>query len=165
MDTARFSRRDLLFGRVPEQAPFRVPLRPPWADADAFAARCSGCNDCVTRCPEQVLLLRGQKAEFDPSRGECTFCGECVETCTTGALHRDQPAHRHAATVADTCLPARGVVCASCRDVCPERAVQWALGARKAVHIDTDACTGCGACVALCPVQAITLNLREGASA
>lgn len=165
MGTPRLSRRVLLFGRGPEQAPARIRVLPPWADADAFATRCTGCNDCVTRCPEQVLVLREGRAEFDPARGECTFCGDCVDACATGALHRENPAEQHVATVAGTCLPAHGVVCASCRDVCPTRAIQLSLGARKAAQIDADACTGCGACVAVCPVSAVSLHFREGACA
>ena len=63
------------------------------------------------------------------------------------------------AAIGDTCLTLRGVVCQSCRDTCPSGAIRFTPALRSAPRptVETDRCTGCGACVAGCPVQAITV--------
>jgi len=154
-------RRALLRGRA---QPSTV-IRPPWALAEPeFLDACSRCNDCIERCPEQVLAPgSGGYPEFDPLRGECTFCGECASACSTKALDHQAirpPWHWIADIDDDNCLAQRGVVCASCQDGCGERAIrfQLALGAVPTPIIDATRCTGCGACVGLCPTQAITLT-------
>jgi ferredoxin-type protein NapF len=78
----------------------------------------------------------------------CTSCGACVERCAERLLVR-----------VDTCLPRRGVVCSSCRDACPERAIAFPLTSRIPVPVvDADRCSGCGACVAICPAGATSLQ-------
>lgn len=158
MDTlAPRSRRALLFGRSAETP----VLRPPWAVPEAlFASRCTQCDACVRACPENVLL-RGADGlpRFEPTLGECTFCGDCVQACDSGALSTDtSPAWELRALVASGCLPAHGVVCASCREVCPESAIRVPAGGRGAAVVDGERCSGCGACVGICPVGAITLE-------
>lgn len=155
------SRRALLFGRQAAA----TPLRPPWALAENdFLDACTACNACVERCPERVIVRgAGGRPVFDPRLGECTFCGECESACTPRALDR---AASHEpwtlkALAGDACLPRHGVVCSSCRDVCPERAIAFPLTSSVPVPlIDPERCTGCGACVGVCPTRAIALSAR-----
>ncbi|GMV30488.1 MAG: hypothetical protein AMXMBFR59_26130 [Rhodanobacteraceae bacterium] len=153
------SRRALLFGRAQAAPP--PALRPPWAKAGpAFAAACTRCDACIRQCPAQVLV-RGDDGlpRFDARAGECTFCGRCAEACSSGAFdQRLDPPWNLVAHVAGDCLAARGVVCASCRDACPAAAIRIPPGARGAATVDADHCTGCGACVATCPVDALILQ-------
>ncbi|MGO4222973.1 ferredoxin-type protein NapF [Lysobacter sp. TAF61] len=158
------SRRALLLGR---QAA-RTPLRPPWALAESeFVDACTGCGACVERCPEQVLVRgAGGYAVFDPRLGECTFCGDCVDACAPNALDRDVAAMPwHTLAVAgDACLPRHGVVCSSCRDACPERAIAFPLSTSVPTPVvDAARCNGCGACVGVCPVEAMAITHLEQA--
>ena len=155
-DRPGLSRRDLLRGRL--RAP--SPLRPPWAlDESRFTDACTGCGDCIAACPEQVLVRAGGGLpRFEPERGECSFCGDCAAACKAGAFDpATSPPWGIRALVGDGCLPANGVVCSSCREACPESAIRVPPGARGAATVDADCCTGCGACVGICPTGAITL--------
>ena len=63
------------------------------------------------------------------------------------------------ARVGAGCLARRGIVCQSCRDACPEGAIRFRprLGRVAEPEVDLAACTGCGDCVAPCPVAAIRI--------
>lgn len=153
------SRRALLRGRT---SPAPV-LRPPWALGEAaFLEACTVCRACIERCPEQVLVRgAGGYPEFDPRRGECTFCGDCADACAPHALDREavQAPWTWVARVGADCLARHGIVCSSCRDHCPERAIVFrAVTGVATPDIDSTRCTGCGACVGVCPAAAIELR-------
>jgi ferredoxin-type protein NapF len=151
-------RRAFLFGRPTIEAPV---FRPPWAlSEDIFAQTCTRCDACVHQCPEHVLA-RGCDGlpRFLAGSGECTFCRACVDACDSGALDpRQTSPWNHRVSVDGACLAARGVVCSSCRDICPEAAIALPPAARGGAMIDPALCTGCGACVAVCPANAISLQ-------
>lgn len=156
--TPDLSRRAFLTG----QAPAAAPLRPPWALAEAdFLQRCTRCAACIEVCPEQVLQRDARNFPlFRPQQGECTFCGRCAEACVPKALDaaRLQP-WDYRARVGQACLARHGVVCQSCRDACETQAIRFAPAAVPAApQLDLDRCSGCGACVAACPVQALALS-------
>lgn len=153
------SRRSLFVGRASAEP----ALRPPWAlDEAAFIDTCTGCNACVQQCPERVLATAsGGYPVFDPRLGECTFCGTCADACQARALDRSagQAPWSYRAHVAASCLTQQGVVCASCRDACPEHAIAFRPAVPVASPaIDADRCSGCGACVGACPVSAISIR-------
>jgi len=62
--------------------------------------------------------------------------------------------------ISEACLARAGVVCQACGDACPERAIRFALrrGGPPLPGVDEDRCTGCGACLPICPVGAISLS-------
>ena len=63
------------------------------------------------------------------------------------------------AQIADSCLAKKGVECRICGDPCLVAAIRFSprLGGPPLPEIDTGSCTGCGDCVAPCPVAAISL--------
>ena len=151
------SRRNLLRGKS-VSAP--QPIRPPGAGAEPeFIQRCTGCGDCVAACPEHIIIAgSGNYPEVDFRRGECTFCLQCIASCREQALLQPfESRWRIRLVVSDACLAKRQIVCQSCGDACAADAVRFQprLGSVATPDISEDLCTGCGACVAACPEQAI----------
>ncbi|MCR9086248.1 MAG: ferredoxin-type protein NapF [Rhodobacteraceae bacterium] len=136
-------------------------IRPPGAHPARFAELCTDCDLCVSECPENILSIDATgRPVLDPASGSCTFCGLCAEACPTGALSPDRIADwPWRAQVAPSCLSLNGVSCRSCQDACEADAIRFRLqiGGRAQPVLDTDACTGCGACASVCPAGAISL--------
>ena len=151
------SRRNLLRGVSVSIVP---PLRPPGAIAESlFTDKCTGCGDCVKACP-QGIVFRGSAGypEVDLNKAECTFCEQCIDSCQEDALqHAVQPPWRWHLRLQDNCLARQQVVCQTCGDVCVAEAIRFRPQLRSVAtpQIDKDACTGCGACVAACPENAL----------
>ena len=151
------SRRRFFGSRLPRVAPFR----PPWSVLEArFVDDCSRCDDCVSACPTG-LLQRGDGGfpVADFATAACTFCGECAKACTTGAIAPDatQAPWQFTIRISDGCLAHQRVECRTCGESCEAHAIRFRLfaGATPLPEIDHAACTGCGACLAPCPVSAI----------
>ncbi|MFC3149588.1 ferredoxin-type protein NapF [Litoribrevibacter euphylliae] len=166
------SRRSLFRGRISSgaKAPLE-PIRMPWMIAmEDFTDLCSRCAKCVDQCPEGVIKKGdGGFPTVDFQKGECTFCAECVDVCPEPVFKAtDEPPWHLTAVIAETanqvsvtfdgvCMAYQGVVCQSCKDACDVRAIQmkYLSSATPVPKIDVDACTGCGACVSVCPTNAI----------
>jgi len=150
------SRRNLLRGKTAA-----LPLRPPGAIKEAlFPDACSSCGDCVTACPQGIILRgSGGYPEIDFRQGECTFCERCIDVCSEGALGHptDTPPWRAQLRVGGHCLAQRQIVCQTCADSCEVEAIDFrpTLGSVAVPEIDQDRCTGCGACIAACPEHAL----------
>jgi len=147
----------------------RLPQRPPWARLEsAFAAACDGCGDCIRACPQAILVpAGGGLPAVDFSRGGCTFCGDCAGACTRGAF---ESVFESGATpwsliahISDACLEPQGIACRVCETACDAAALRFRPmpGGRAQVIVADGRCTGCGACVAVCPVTAITVAPPE----
>jgi ferredoxin-type protein NapF len=153
------SRRGFFRGRPRPQA----EIRPPWALAeDAFVATCTRCGDCLAACPERILVVGdGGYPTVAFANGECTFCSACVDACRPGALLRAGNAApwKLVAVAGADCLPRKGIECRVCGDFCGARAIRFTprIGGSPLPEIDGERCTGCGACVAPCPVAAMTV--------
>jgi ferredoxin-type protein NapF len=140
-------------------------LRPPWAvEETQFVVLCNCCEECIPSCPTAILVKgRAGYPIVDFNRGECEFCGNCVTACTTGALQRTQAAGeipwKYKAEIADSCITYQGVVCRSCAEQCETRAIAFQLSAGRVPQprLADEKCNGCGACVAICPVNAISV--------
>lgn len=161
--------------------------RPPWALRPdvAFTERCSRCGDCVRACPRGLLAVGGAGGAgaaglggfpvLSFARQGCDECGACRSACTTGAIvpaaaaaaagvpgalaDPSPPAFTWRVAIGTGCLAQHRVECRLCADACDARALRFvpALGGVAQLRIDTGACTGCGECLSLCPVTAITM--------
>lgn len=148
------SRRALLRGRG---APLANRRRPPWTDDD-FTDLCTRCGDCIKACPEQVLAPGDGGFPQVVFRGEgCTFCGDCAEACPEPVFDLARSAFEWYARIQEHCLALDGIHCQSCEDACEPMAIRFRprLGKPPVPEISEDLCTGCFACAAVCPRDAI----------
>jgi ferredoxin-type protein NapF len=141
-------------------------FRPPWAlEESLFVETCDRCGDCIKACPTSIIEKgRGGFPTINFQKGECEFCGDCVMHCKSGALQRQAMQAEYApwlqvATISDRCIAMKGVVCRTCGEQCDERAISFRprVGGVSIPELDIEACSGCGACVAPCPVKAVSI--------
>lgn len=141
-------------------APLAVEYRPPWTD-ESFTDLCTRCGDCVRACPDNVLVIGdGGFPQVDFSHEGCTLCGDCARVCQASVFNTRRPAFLWRAALQTACLASNNIDCQSCRDACEIAAIRFrpALGRVPQPTINQDSCTGCGACVAVCPHDAIHLE-------
>lgn len=164
---------------IDKQLPERqVPLKPFGAKSlKNFSNRCTGCQLCVSECPQQVLrpsqklstLLQPEMA-FD--KGYCPpDCTRCSEVCPAGAIQKIDTAQKsaisigHAVTVSQNCLLGQGVECNACSRHCPAAAISVVSDAstgHSRVVVNESRCLGCGACEYYCPVRPFSAIFVEG---
>lgn len=152
-------KRNLLRGQLNDKA----PMRPPYALPEALFTRfCQGCDACIEAC-ETGILFKGSggfvELDFAKGKGECSFCEACVTACDHHALALDQRWSLTATINPDLCLAFNGVMCQSCGDSCETEAISFSfLSSIATPSIDSNACTGCGACIASCANSCIEVT-------
>ncbi len=139
------------------------PVRPPWTRAPdpAFRDICTDCGDCIAACPEGVLV-RGKSGypEVDFSKGACTFCGDCADACRENVFGgREWAPWFLTPFFGMECLALKGDSCRICRDCCSYDAIQFRSepGELLGPEVLGKDCSGCGACVYVCPVEAVRM--------
>ena len=130
-------------------------LRPPW-----IRAHCSSCSACISACPEAILRAGPAGTPvIDFATNACTFCRACADACSEDVFDLTARPWSVVAQIQPACLLNQGVSCRTCTDACEVSAMRFKLraGSMGQVDVDADTCTGCGACVGMCPVNAIAI--------
>lgn len=58
--------------------------------------KCTGCTNCIKRCPTEAIRIRGGKAVISSER--CIDCGECIRICPH---HAKRARHTHLSRLSD----------------------------------------------------------------
>ncbi|AHD02441.1 ferredoxin-type protein NapF [Leisingera methylohalidivorans] len=150
------SRRAFLTGKVARPDP---EFRPPWTDEERVQGDCTSCNACGEACPEGIIEFDSRgRPRINFRGGECTFCAACAEACPESVFDLALPIPWPVTVqITSNCLNADGIACQLCTDICDPCALRMDLSVRPvgAIQVDAGACTGCGACLAACPNNAI----------
>lgn len=164
------NRRRLLLGR--SQQLTKVHKLPWLVNVNSFVNDCTRCNKCVEVCPENIIVKGdGGFPEINFSQGDCQFCYQCADICADVPFYpRSKTPWSLKAEISsnkshqeNSCLVTRSVLCQTCKDFCEFDAINLvaAVGRIPEPIINTDLCSGCGACVSACPTQAIFMVNTE----
>lgn len=160
----------------------QTPLTPPGSlSARNMAQHCTGCQLCISECPNQVLrpgtnwmsiMQPTMSYELGYCRPECT---RCSEVCPAGAIKPIQKEEKssiqigHAVWVKKNCIPLTdGVSCGNCARHCPVGAIEMVPSdpddeeSLKIPVVNESRCIGCGACENLCPARPFSAIYVEG---
>ncbi len=164
-----------------KKAPKRqTPLTPAGSlSAQNMATHCTGCQLCVSVCPNDVLrpstgLLTLMQPTMSYERGYCRpECNKCSTVCPAGAIRpisiEDKSSTQigHAVWIRENCIPvSEGQKCGNCARHCPNGAISMVkLSPESNLRIpaiNTSRCIGCGACENLCPSRPYSAIYVEG---
>ncbi|MBW3696097.1 ferredoxin-type protein NapF [Vibrio sp. T187] len=138
-------------------------IRLPWIKKrSTFTDDCTRCGKCIEVCETKIIVIGdGGFPTVDFNKDECTFCYQCADVCPEPIFSDMQETPWPAkASINDECLANKNVECRSCGDMCEPMAIQFQLraGGVALPKIEIDECSGCGACVAVCPTSAILVS-------
>ena len=160
----------------------QTPLTPPGSlSAQNMALRCTGCQLCISECPNQVLrpsddLMHLMQPVMSYERGYCRpECNRCSEVCPAGAIKPIQKEVKastqigHAVWIKKNCIPLTdGVECGNCARHCPTGAIEMVPSdpddeeSAYVPAVNEARCIGCGACEHLCPARPFSAIYVEG---
>ena len=160
----------------------QTPLTPPGSlSFDHYAQHCTGCQLCVSECPNQVLrpssdLMHLMLPEMSYEHGYCRpECTRCSGVCPAGAIKKiDKPEKTsiqigHAVWIKKNCVVLTDEVeCGNCARHCPSGAIEMVPldhdneDSPKVPAINEAACIGCGACEYVCPSRPFSAIYVEG---
>ncbi len=149
--------------------------------AKNMASHCTGCQLCVSACPNDVLrpsgdLLKLMQPAVSYERGYCRpECNKCSTVCPAGAIRpislEDKSSIQigHAVWIRENCVPVTdGVSCGNCAKHCPVGAISMvrldptSKDSLRIPSVNTSRCIGCGACENLCPSRPYSAIYVEG---
>ena len=146
-----------------------------------FHDRCTGCQLCVSACPEHVLrpsssLGTLMQPEMCFDKGYChPECNRCSELCPAGAIIKVSTEEKssvqigHAVVNHENCVVNTDrVQCLSCARNCPAGAIRLVRkdpadeSSLMIPAVNEERCIGCGACEHYCPAKPVKAIHIEG---
>lgn len=169
----------ILDKKVPERG---TPILPAGSlSAKHFAQHCTGCQLCVSACPNGVLrpsngLMTLMQPHMEYEKGYCRpECNKCSQVCPAGAIKPITLAEKsstqigHAVWVKSNCVVVTDhVECGNCARHCPSGAILMVPmdpndpNSHQIPVVNTERCIGCGACENLCPSRPFSAIYVEG---
>ena len=160
----------------------QTSLTPPGSlSFQSFAQHCTGCQLCVSECPNHVLrpssdLMHLMLPEMSYERGYCRpECTRCSEVCPAGAIKPIDQEEKtstqigHAVWIKKNCVVLTDEVeCGNCARHCPSGAIEMVPldendeESPMVPAINETACIGCGACEYVCPARPFSAICVEG---
>ena len=160
----------------------QTPITPPGSiSARNMATRCTGCQLCVSECPNDVLrpgtdLMNIMQPVMSYEKGYCRpECTRCSEVCPAGAIKpiskeaKSSTQIGHAVWIKKNCIPLKdGVECGNCARHCPTGAIEMVPSdpddeeSAFVPAVNEEMCIGCGACENLCPARPFPAIYVEG---
>ena len=160
----------------------QTPIMPPGSRSKQnFEQRCTGCQLCISECPNEVLrpssdLWHLMQPTMSYERGYCRpECNRCSEVCPAGAIkplaHELKASTQigHAVWIKKNCIPLTdGVECGNCARHCPVGAIEMVPSdpddeeSPYVPAVNENRCIGCGACEYLCPARPFSAIYVEG---
>ena len=170
---------DIIEKSAPER---QTPVVPPGARSlKNITSKCTGCQLCVSECPNDVLRPSGSMMSLmQPvmsfEKGYCRpECTRCSDVCPAGAIKPLDAIEKssiqigHAVVAVDFCISAKGEAeCGNCARHCPAGAIEMVPSdpdddlSPSVPAVNENACIGCGACEHLCPVRPLSAIHVEG---
>ena len=170
---------DIIEKKAPER---QTPVVPPGARSlKNMTQHCTGCQLCVSKCPNDVLrpsmdIANLMQPVMSFEKGYCRpECTRCSEVCPAGAIKLIDKEEKsgiqigHAVVAADFCISALGEAeCGNCARHCPAGAIEMVPSdpdddlSPSVPAVNEARCIGCGACEHLCPVRPLSAIHVEG---